>query len=142
MKNIEKYPLTDDAVKAWNEYTEGKGIYSCLDDWLKEEYVEPHEPTILEAGEAMLKLSTCGMSNAYKDRLRVLADAVDREKAKPIRNCDKYRTANDADAAFEKMCLTRLCKDCEFDKIRETKSRSCRISWLYAEADKEVRNEQ
>lgn len=71
----------------------------------------------------------------YADRIKA---AHEREKRKPIRNCDRYGTANEAFGAFEKMCFsTRSCKDCPIYTFSKEHGVSCRFVWLYEEAVKE-----
>lgn len=139
MKNIEKYEQTEDAVKAWNEYSSGKGIYLCLDDWLKEEYVEPHEPTLLEAAEAVAKAWNSdghnGILAVIANKIGVLSDAVVREKAKPVRNFDKYKTSKKACDGFNEMCKgVETCVNCRFNSNGSIAG--CAIAWLYSEAEK------
>lgn len=135
MTNLEKYRITEDAVKAWNEYSSGKGIYLCLDDWLKEEYVEPHEPTLLEAAEAVAKAWNSdghnGILAVIANKIGVLSDAVVREKAKPVRNCDKL-TSDEASEAYNSMCRSHRCEECDFDKGDGRKG--CIVRWLYSRA--------
>lgn len=52
-------------------------------------------------------------------------NATAREKAKPVRNCDRFATQEEAVAEFMKLC----------DRGREP----CEdvVTWLYEEADKE-----
>ena len=69
---------------------------------------------------------------SYADRIEA---ALKREKAKPVRNCDKHRTAKEAFIAFEKMCQSKSCDVCPFSAEKD-ESCSCRLNWLYAEADK------
>lgn len=61
--------------------------------------------------------------------------ALKREKAKPVRNCDKYKTAKGALAGFNEMCKEKTCDRCPFSAKRN-KCNICKLNWLYAEADK------
>lgn len=61
--------------------------------------------------------------------------ALKREKEKPVRNCDKYKTAKDAFDGFNKMCDGKTCYRCPFSAERN-ECMSCMLNWLYAEADK------
>lgn len=61
--------------------------------------------------------------------------AAKREKAKPVRNCDKYKTAKGALAGFNEMCKVKTCYSCPFSAKRN-ECINCRLNWLYAEADK------
>lgn len=138
MKNIEKYTDTKDALEAWNEYHDGGGDMSFA-EWSQREYEAPRTPTLLEAAEAVT--NTWNAKMPYGSLSRVaraighLADAIARET--PVRNCDRYRTAKEAFYAFKKMCSTRRCEDCEFDKPGKSQRISCRFNWLYAEAGKD-----
>lgn len=136
MTNMEKFRITEDAVKAWNEYTEGKEIYLCLDDWLKEEYVEPHELTLLEAAVGVTKAWNSngpdGTLVAIADKIVTLSDAIGREKAKSVRNCDKL-TQDEALEAFKSMCSIHRCEDCDFDVPGEGR-KGCIVRWLYSRA--------
>lgn len=62
--------------------------------------------------------------------------ALKREKAKPVRNCDKYKTAKGALAGFNEMCDGKTCYRCPFSAERN-ECISCRFNWLYAVEEKE-----
>lgn len=62
-----------------------------------------------------------------------LFDIADAALAKPPRNCDKYNTADEAYAGFRDFCDKSVCSECRFDQNTTT----CRLSWLYSEAEKE-----
>ena len=72
------------------------------------------------------------IARVYADRIEA---AHKREKAKPVRNCDNYRTAKDALAGFDKMCEEKTCYMCPFSAERN-ECLSCRFNWLYAEAER------
>ena len=61
--------------------------------------------------------------------------ALKREKANPVRNCGKFKTAKDAFAGFKEMCDGKTCVRWPFSAVRNV---SCVLNWLYAEADKDV----
>ena len=137
MKNIEKYTNTKAALEAYNKLDLKKVPF---DVWLELEYEEPREKTLLEAAEAvtdewydMQKNINC---NDIGEIIVDLEKAIAREKRKPVRNCDKYRTAKEAFIAFEKMCQSKYCNVCPFS-TKKDESCSCRLNWLYAEAEKE-----
>ena len=48
MKNIDKYSETKDALEAYEEYRDGRGVLP-LSQWLECEYEEPIVKTLLEA---------------------------------------------------------------------------------------------
>ena len=127
MKNIEKYTNTKDAIAAYNKLDFKRVPF---DIWLECEYEEPHVQTLLEAAEAVVKVG-------YGTFVADLRSAVEREKAKPVRNCDKYRTAKDAFAGFNKMCEEKKCSTCPFSAERN-ECLNCSFNWLFAEAEKEV----
>lgn len=55
---------------------------------------------------------------------------------KSLRNCDKYKTAEEAYRAFSNLCQKEDgCLHCRF---KNTKFGECSITWAYEEADKEV----
>lgn len=141
MKNIEKYKETQDALDAWRKSVEG-GVYLSFDEWAHLEYEPPRAPTLLEAAENVKNTWDAKMPDGSLSRVGTaisqLSDAIAREKAKPVRNCDNYRIAEEAFDAFDKMCSTRRCEDCEFDKPGKNQKMSCRFNWLYAEAEKQV----
>ena len=62
--------------------------------------------------------------------------AAKREKAKPVRNCEKYKTAKGALAGFNEMCDGKTCYRCPFSAERND-GISCRFNWLYAVEEKE-----
>lgn len=128
MKNIEKYPNTKDALEAWRRY-DG---YALFTDWLQREYAAPREPTLLEAADKFLReynrlgkhIGECALE---------LAEAVAREKQQPVRNIDRFATAEEACEVFKRMCEHSDCDSCKYNR-RYTVSK-CIVAWLYAEAD-------
>mgnify|MGYP004637294095 CR=1 FL=1 len=134
MKNMEKYPKTADALEAYAAY-KGDSIGGVpFERWLKLEYVEPREPTLIEAAEAVIaaRWRVSDLTNKLDDLIAV----IDREKRKPVRNLDVYKTASDACKAFEKFCSGRPCDGCGFS------GQTCTIAWLYAEADAAGKEEE
>ena len=144
MKNIEKYTNTKDALEAYN--TIGYKLIP-FDDWLELEYKDSLPPTLLEAASDAVDVLASEVGKGlyepdcnFREKMRVLRFAIEREKAKPIRNCDKYKTADEALEAFSEMCATRTCADCELERLEREQGicSGCRFIWLYAEADKAV----
>ncbi len=129
MKNIDKYPNLADALEAYVAHRETEGLPFEL--WLELEYVEPREPTLLEAVEAVVD-NRWRMSD-FTNKLDDLIKAIEREKRKPVRNLDVYKTAKEADKAYEHMCFGKKCDSCNYGHGK-TKV-NCSIAWLYAEAD-------
>ena len=113
MKNIEKYTNTKDALEAYNNSVKNVPF----DEWIELEYKEPHERTLLEAAKLVAnEFYICGTPTGKS--LRILGQAVDREVKKPVLNCDKYRTANDALVGFNKMCKEKTCDRCPLNAGR------------------------
>ena len=134
MKNIEKYNESKAALNAYNSIISKKVPF---DVWLDCEYEEPPKPTLLEAAEAIVKIVSSTPTSVTRNLFRQLRLAVEREKAKPVRNCDKYKTAKEAYLAFNKMCDNKSFHRCPFSAERN-ECLVCRLNWLYAEAEKEV----
>lgn len=62
--------------------------------------------------------------------------AVCREQQKPLRNYDRYKTADEAYRAFIEFCCKYKCKNCRFgDRLKPV---GCSIEWLYDEAKGET----
>ena len=133
MKNIEKYPNTKDAIEAYKKKLNSRELF---DKWLESEYEEPREPTLLEAAEEL--------KNTLKQKDITLPDvavafshltaAIEREKRKPVRNFDKYKTTKDAMNAFNLMCENMACERCPYN---QGSSFRCKFEWLYDKAGKE-----
>ena len=134
MKNIDKYNESKDALNAYNSIISKKVPF---DVWLECEYEEPPKPTLLEAAEAIVNIVSSVPTSVTRNLFRQLRLAVEREKANPVRNCDKYRTAKEAFIAFEKMCKEKKCSMCPFSAERN-ECLSCSFNWLFAEEEKEV----
>ena len=133
MKNIEKYTNTKDALNAYNSIISKKVPFN---EWLQSEVEGMGEDTLLEASERVLKVYFPDhREHGVVDYFR---DAIAREKAKPVRNCDKYKTAKDALVGFNKMCKEKTCDRCPFNAERIEEYDICRLNWLFAEAEKEV----
>ena len=136
MKNIEKYTNTKDALEAYNAL----GLKEVpFDTWLECEFEEPRVPTLIEAAAEMVYAWKSELKPGYPARFSKaigrLSDAIEREKSKPVRNFDKYKTAEDAEAGFWEFCKKRICGSCRFYKSKTASL--CRFAWLYAESDKE-----
>ena len=137
MKNIEKYTSTNDALEAYNALGPGNMPF---DKWLGCEYEEPRQLTLLEAAKAVIDewyyIQDNVTLNDLGDKMVDLKKAIEREKKKPVRNCDKYKTAEEAYRAFSNLCQKEDgCLHCRF---KNTKFGECSIAWIYEEADKEV----
>ena len=127
MKNIEKYHYTQEALDVYNSLSLNNVPFN---EWLQSEVEGMGEDTLLEASERVLKVYFPDhREHGVVDYFR---DAIEREKKKPIRNCDKYKTAEEVYLAFRNMCDTRSFGKCPF---RE--GVGCLIAGLYAEAEKE-----
>ena len=135
MKNIEKYPNTKDALDAYNKLNSRE----LFETWLELEFEETREQSLLEAAEAVIdewyhpqKNATC--LNYLCEKIVDVEKAVEREKRKPIRNCDKYNTPEDASKAFGLMCENMTCARCPYNR---GSSFRCKFAWLYDNAGKD-----
>ena len=88
-----------------------------IDEW----YYTQNNVTLNDIGEKMVDLKK----------------AIEREKAKPVRNCDKYRTAEDAHAGFIEFCRKYTCGQCRF--VNNGTPVGYAIEWLYGDASKEAK---
>lgn len=122
MKNIEKYQRTNDALDAWRQSREG-GVFLSFDEWAQREYEAPRVPTLLEAAEAVV--NEWYATYVSGGNIVNLKNAIAREKAKPVRNCDRFATQEEAVAEFMKLC------DRECEPYKDV------VTWLYEKADKE-----
>ena len=135
MKNIEKFPNTNDALKAYNQ-TKSKNM--PFDKWLESEYEEPRMQTLLEAAELVVtigkskKIPEGSLTNLWNAIVN-LSEVIEREKKKPVRNLDMYKTAYEAYEGFEKFCYKSKCLECRYKDSYPT----CRFKWLYDEVEKE-----
>ena len=130
MKNIEKYPNTKDALDAYNSLNIKNLPFN---EWLGCEYEEPRVPTLLEAAKAVVKawyakLPEGSIARVGQSIVR-LSSAIDREKCKPVRNFDKYKTAEDAHAGFIEFCRKYTCGKFRF--VNKGTPVGYAIEWLY-----------
>ena len=134
MKNIEKYNETKCALDVYNQ-SKSKNI--PFDEWLELEYTEPRMQTLLEAAEVVVTIWKSkpheGSLTNFLNAIVNLSEAIEREKKKPVRNCDKYNTADEAYECFEKFCNESKCLECRYKDSYPT----CRFKWLYDEVEKE-----
>ena len=137
MRNRDKYQLTNDAIEAWDKYHDCGGDMP-FDKWLECEFEDPRESTLLKAAEGLINVwEVHGPRHAaIIKKLLDLADAVAREKNKPVRNFDRYKTAKEAYKGFLGVCESGNCPNCRFRHC-ETAC-ACAIEYLYSEAKKEV----
>ena len=105
-------------------------------EWAK---MEVKLPSLLDAAEAMTKAwfsdGIEGTADVIAEKICVLDDVIKREKSKPVRNCDKYRTAADARVGFIEFCRKYTCGKCRF--VNNGKPVGCAIEWLYGYASKD-----
>lgn len=133
MKNIEYYQNTKDALEAWRQSVEGREYLSFV-EWVQREYETPRVPTLLEAAEAVAdEWYTADVSGGNIVNLK---NAIDREKSKPVRNFDKYKTAKEALSAYRQMCRETYCRKCQYEDGGFDYA-GCSFNWLYADAEKE-----
>ena len=137
MKNIDKYHETKAALEAYNKLDFKMFPF---EEWIELEYEDPSKQTLLEAAEAVIDewyyIQDNVTLNDLGDKMVDLKKAIEREKKKPVRNCDKYKTAEEAYRAFSNLCQKEDgCLHCRF---KNTKFGECSIAWIYEEADKEV----
>lgn len=133
MKNIEKYPNTKDALKAYDGL-EPKNM--PFDKWLELEFEEPREPTLLDVAEELknvLKQKDISLSDVAVAFSRLTA-AIEREKRKPVRNFDKYKTPKEASKAFSLICDNIACEHCPYN---QGGAFNYKCAWLYTTAEKE-----
>ena len=136
MKNIEKYTNTKDALEAYNQ---PKSKIVPFEEWLECEFEEPRVLTLLEAAKEVVKtwyakLPEGSIARVGQSIVR-LSTAIEREKRKPVRNCDKYKTAEEACQALKEFCGKNECRICRFGD--STRTAGCVLEWLYEEAGKE-----
>lgn len=136
MTNIEKYKETKDALEAYDSLDSKRVPF---DIWLECEFEATRKPTLLEVAQEVVtawRADGCvGVLEAVRKRVADLADAIAREKRKSVRNCDRYRTAEEAFGALMKFC-NGTCSACPF-RENINNGVSCFFTWLYAEANKE-----
>lgn len=139
MKNIEKYPNTKDALAAYNNLDHKTVSFAA---WLECKYEETREPTLLEAAQEVTRTLDSqwdyGHLSVVKKAVRNLSLTIKREKRKPVRNYEKYRSVEEALAAYRNMCRGNLCDTCPFGGNRHDYA-GCSINWLYAEAKGETK---
>lgn len=89
MKNIEMYKDINKALKAWS-------MARCIHPfsvWLQEDYVDQESPTLLEVASKFVNCVEMPCNPQEQKHWDELCAAVKREKAKPVRNCDRFATA-------------------------------------------------
>ena len=136
MKNYEKYTNTKDALEAYNKLNPRE----LFETWLELEFEEPNEQALLEAAKAVVKawyakIPEGSIARVGQSIVR-LSSAIDREKRKPVRKCDKYRTAEEAQVAFAEFCGKNKCGSCRCGDRKEPAG--CVLVWLYEDARKEA----
>ena len=72
-----------------------------------------------------------------RDKYQGKPDEVKREieKLRKKKNYEKYDNSEDALKAFEEMCFTQKCTDCQYRPINHPYH--CVVSWLYDEAEED-----
>lgn len=72
-----------------------------------------------------------------RDVFHELREACDAALSAPPRNCDRFRTADEAENAFNEFCAaerTGKCKPAECSLPSGTGAKSCQLAWLFATA--------
>ena len=138
MKIIDKFPNTRDALDAYNNLV-SKTLVSktqSFDKWLESEFVESHDQALLDAAIGVIVTWGKWYENfsQLEDKINDLRSAIEREKNRPIRNCDKYKTVGESKMAFTEMCSKTKCLECKF---KDTNFINCYSNWLYANANNE-----
>lgn len=133
MKNIEKYQYSKSALDAYNRLDFKRVPF---DEWLECEDEEPPKPTLLEAAEAVVNIIAGTPTVVTRSLFRELRLAVEREKANPVRNFNKYKTAKEALSEYRQMCRETYCKKCPYEDGGFDYA-GCSFNWLYAEAEKD-----
>lgn len=133
MTNLEKYPNTADAVKAWNEYRESGNSNISFEKWLGLDYIKPL--TLLEAAKAARNWMARSDSDAVGISMRGrLNAAIAAEETRPKRNFERFATATEAFDAFRKACKVQWCEACRLKNKIIAKSGGyvpCPVRWLY-----------
>lgn len=111
MKNIDKYKETKEALRAYQSlYLKLGSPDTSFAKWLEEEYEDPKPPTLIEVAKELsrvLKAVRCTVGSSRDlslDLVDRFIDAVEREKQKPLRNCDKYTDLAEARRKFNELC--------------------------------------
>lgn len=135
MKNLEKFPRTNDAIEAWDKYHDGGGDLPFA-AWAEQEVAKP---TLLEAAETV-KNTWYSRPGAilpkFATTMSDLVDAIAREKSKPVRNFNRFATAAEALSEYRQMCRETYCKKCPYEDGGFDYA-GCSFNWLYAEAEKD-----
>ena len=133
MKNIEKYTNTKDALEAYNKLNPRE----LFETWLECEYEEPRQLTLLEAAKEIKGLWDKAISSCqsikletWNDAIDRLSDAAEREKRKPVRNCD-VGTSHEQAKRFHAFCKSNKrpgdvysCDRCKLNSIED-----CELAW-------------
>ena len=135
MTNLEKYPNTADAVKAWSEFNASGNLIKSFVDWLGLDYIEPLN--LLESAKAVKRyLDSIHIGNAGGiPAAKSLTKALAAEEARPKRNYERFATADEAYDALMEMCDTRWCESCRFsngNNLKASRNYNCAIHWLYS----------
>ena len=133
MKVIDKFPNTKDAIDAYNNLVSKTMPF---DKWLECEFIdqlkEPPKPTLLDAAIGVIAAWEKWYENfsQLENKIYDLCSAIELEKMKPVRNCDKYKTVEESKMAFMEMCNKTKCRECKFKDVRPI---NCYSEWLRAE---------
>jgi len=77
-----------------------------------------------------LILPQCNGGTAFAKACNEVANKIIDALAAPPRNCDHYKTPEEADEAFRKLCRSHIsCMGCQCLYFKE----SCKATFLYAE---------
>lgn len=137
MTNLEKYPNTADAVKAWNEYRAYGNSNISFENWLGLDYIEPRPPFLLEAAkDARDWMRHSDNDNSVLGRIvyNKLCVAILAEELRLKRNFERFATAEEAFDAFRKACRVQRCEACHLKNKIMARSGGyvpCTVRWLY-----------
>ena len=143
MTNLEKYPNTADAVKAWNEYRASGNSNISFENWLGLDYIEPL--TLLEAAKSAKQYIESQLQNTFsRAEVAKLERAIESEELRLKHNFEGFATAEEAFDAFRKACRVQWCEACHLKNKIMARSGGyvpCSVRWLYSSDPNLTRNE-
>lgn len=140
MKNREKYSVTADALKAYDNFLTEKDEYISFADWCERDNYA--DTSLLDVAKEVRTWMNNDVVLASKDHalLRKLDAVIANEESRPKRNFERFNRLKDASMKFMRLCNDTGCGKCRYGELPCSYS-ECFEEWLYGVKESLMKSE-